>query len=716
MRTLLVELGCEELPPKDLGLLAKCFAGEVRNRLEAAGVPCGEFESFYTPRRLAIRGEVAERQSDRVVERRGPSVNAGRDAQGRPTPALLGFARSVGAEPEALEVVETEKGAFFVHRREEPGRPVGELLPSILAEALAALPMVRPMRWGEGEHRFLRPVHWLVLLLDEEVVPAALFGVRSGRESRGHRFHHPQPVPIPHAKEYLDRLREAKVLADPRERSERIREEYTQAAKNVGLSPVVNDDLLFELEAIVEWPRAILCSFDAAFLRVPEEVLMSTMMRNQRFIPLKDGEGRLSERFIGIANLDSKDPEEIRRGYERVIRPRFADAAFFWDQDRAVPLSSHREALAKVVYQQALGTLADKSERVAKLAEELAPIVGVVPERAREAALLSRCDLMTRLVGEFPELQGTIGRRIAEDQKLDAEIAEALEAFYRPRFAGDALPLGPLAITLAVADRLDTLAGGFAAGLKPTGNKDPFALRRAAAGLARILTRGNPKHIGAVDLRAFLGKAAALQPTPSKPDPEALYDFVLERLRSEVLSVKFEGPETVPADGEGIVVLEQGAEAGEISSQTFAAVAALRPPILFDFLRRAAAIEAFRSDPRAEALIQANKRIRNILRKAGEHTVAEPEPERFTEEAEKILWREVLRIRDAAEAALKNSHPPRYREALAALAELAGPLDRFFTEVLVMCEDEALRRNRLALLAAAEAPFREIAEFSLLPG
>jgi glycyl-tRNA synthetase beta chain len=691
MRELLVEIGCEELPPKELAHLSQVFAEALQKRLEAAEIACGDFVAYCTPRRLAVRGRVAARQPDRVVERRGPSVKAGRDAEGGPTAALLGFARSVGVAPEALEIVESDRGAFFVHRREEPGRLVAELLPGFVAEALDALPVPRPMRWGEGEQRFIRPVHWLVLMLDDEPVPARLFGVESGKASRGHRFHHPQPVPIGHARHYLDALREAKVLADPNERLARIRAGIEEITKPLGLHPKFDDPLLTELEALSEWPRAILCAFDPAFLRVPREVLESTMMRNQRFVPLMDREGRLSSHFVGIANLESRDPEVIRHGYERVIRPRFADAAFFWDQDLATPLVSLREGLGQVVYQQSLGTLADKSERVARLAESLARDVGDFPKRAREAAWLSRCDLLTRLVGEFPELQGTIGRRIAEAQGLERDIAEAIEDFYRPRHAGDAPPLRPLAIVLAIADRLDTLAGGFAAGLKPTGNKDPFALRRAAAGLALILAdpaERTAKYVANVDLRRALAEAAALQPTAVKPDPEELYDFVLERLRADRLSRG-----TAP--------------------EVFAAVAALRPPVLLDLKRRIDAIEAFREDRRAEALIQANKRIRNILRKADERVEEAPAAERLTEEAEQALWQAVERIRQGAEEAILQGS---YRSALQQLAELAGPLDRFFTEVLVMCEDETLRRNRLALLAAAERPFRAIAEFSLLPG
>lgn len=691
MRELLVEIGCEELPPKELSLLSQVFAEELREGLEAVEIACEGFAAYYTPRRLAVRGRVAAQQPDRVVERRGPSVKAGRDAEGRPTPALLGFARSVGATVEALAIVDSEKGAFFVHRREEPGRPVAALLPEILAEALAALPVARPMRWGDGEHRFIRPVHWLVLMLDDEPVPARLFGVDSGKESRGHRFHHPEPVPIDHARDYLEALREARVLADPRAREERIRGAIEEVAEALGLQPRLEGELLGELVALTEWPEAIPCAFDREFLRVPSEVLVGTMIRNQRFVPLVDGQSRLSERFIGIANVRSRDPEVIRHGYERVIRPRFADAAFFWDQDLATPLVSLREGLGQVVYQQSLGTLADKSERVARLAESLARDVGDFPKRAREAAWLSRCDLLTRLVGEFPELQGTIGRRIAEAQGLERDIAEAIEDFYRPRHAGDAPPLRPLAIVLAIADRLDTLAGGFAAGLKPTGNKDPFALRRAAAGLALILAdpaERTAKYVANVDLRRALAEAAALQPTAVKPDPEELYDFVLERLRADRLSRG-----TAP--------------------EVFAAVAALRPPVLLDLKRRIDAIEAFREDRRAEALIQANKRIRNILRKADERVEEAPAAERLTEEAEQALWQAVERIRQGAEEAILQGS---YRSALQQLAELAGPLDRFFTEVLVMCEDETLRRNRLALLAAAERPFRAIAEFSLLPG
>ncbi len=684
MAELLVELGCEELPPKELPTLAEAFRDRFRERLAAAAIACDDLTAFHTPRRLALSGRVAPRQSERLIERRGPSVKAGLDEQGQPTPALIGFARSLGVEVAALERVVTDKGEIFAYRRREPGRPTAELLPDLVAAALAELPIVRPMRWGEGEHRFVRPVQWLVMLLDEEVVPGAVLGASSSRFSRGHRFHHPQPVAIACAGAYREALREAKVLVDPSERGERILAEVRQLAQALGRRADLDESLLAELVALTEWPRAILCSFDEAFLRVPGEVLTSTMVRNQRFIPLRREDGALACEFIGIANLDSADPARVRHGYERVIRPRFADAAFFWDQDRATPLAAHRQGLAQVVYQQSLGTLADKSERVARLAESLAPLFGLIPQRVREAALLCRCDLLTRLVGEFPELQGTIGRRLAEAQGLEDELAAALEEFYRPRFAGDRLPERPLAQVLALADRLDTLAGGFAAGLKPTGNRDPFALRRAAAGIARILTEQDIR----LDLKAWLAQAAALQPTAAKPDAETLYDFVLERLRADLL--------------------ERG-----VAPELFEAVAALRPPCLVDFLARIEALAAFRRDPRAEALILASKRIRNILRKSGEQQVGEPDAALLAEEAERMLASSVRQITAQAEAARARGD---YRAALATLAALAEPLERFFAEVLVLCEDEALRRNRLALLATAEIPFRAIAEFALLPG
>ncbi len=474
--------------------LALAFAGGIYDGLKKRAIKVsGEVKAYCTPRRLAVLlPGVAKLQSDQTQERRGPAVSAGLDSSGKPTKALTGFAASCGVAVEQLEKLETDKGAWFTYRAEIKGQPTAVLLPDIIAESLKALPVAKPMRWGHNDYAFVRPVHWLVILHGEAIVEGEIFGIASGRLSRGHRVHHPEPVRIESPETYIESLRAAKVLADPTERRERVRSQVETAAKKVGATPRIRDALLNEVNNLVEWPVAIACSFDRAFLAVPQEALVMTMESNQKFFPLFDSTGKLAEHFIGVANLESADPDEIRKGYERVIRPRFADAKFFFDEDCKTPLQAQRDSLRKVTYQQQLGSVFDKCERVAKLCAAIAESLGTDAANVVRAAQLSKCDLMTRMVGEFPELQGVMGRYYAgagADSET-AEVANALDEFYAPRFAGDAIATSQTGRILAVAERLDTMAGIFSVGQKPSGNKDPFALRRAGLGLARTLIEG----------------------------------------------------------------------------------------------------------------------------------------------------------------------------------------------------------------------------------
>ncbi|MBS0589297.1 MAG: glycine--tRNA ligase subunit beta, partial [Proteobacteria bacterium] len=507
-------------------------------------------------------------------------------ASGAPTPALLGFATKNGIAVEHLQRVTDAKGERFVARSEKPGRPTAQLIPDIVAEALKALPIPKPMRWGDHDYAFVRPVHWLVILYGSDIVEGEILGLKSGRESHGHRFHHPQPVSIADVDSWLDALRAAKVLADPTERRTRVRAEVARVASETGGVPRLSEALCDEIANLTEWPVAIACTFDAAFLAVPTEALVMTMETNQKFVPVFDAHGKLTEHFIGVANIESKDPAEIRKGYERVIRPRFADAKFFWDEDLKTPLATQQDALKNVTYQQSLGSVWDKSVRVAELARVIANRLGVDAGLATRAAALSKCDLLTRMVGEFPELQGVMGRYYATANGENADVAQALDEFYAPRFAGDGIAQGKVAQVLAVAERIDTLAGIFAVGLKPSGNKDPFALRRAALGLARTLIEGGL----ALDLNALLMEALQLLPEsalaaglPKGKDGKSpaldagarrdalateLYDFVLDRLRG--------------------YYADQG-----ISGEAFEAVRALSPADLTDFDRRLRAVVEF---------------------------------------------------------------------------------------------------------------------------
>jgi glycyl-tRNA synthetase beta chain len=716
-RSLLIELGTEELPPKALDALAEAFARGVCDGLTQHGIAADVDQArvYASPRRLAVHvPAVAAMQPEQAIERRGPAVKAGTDAEGKPSKALLGFAHSCGVAADALETLETDKGAWFVYRSVQPGQATAALLPQIVTEALKHLPIPRPMRWADHDYSFVRPVHWLLMLHGADVVEATIMGLQSGRQTHGHRFHHPAPVPVADADGWLDALRAAKVLADPAERRQRVLDEVTRVATDLGGTPRLSDALLHEIANLTEWPVAIACAFERDFLAVPPEALVTTMETHQKFVPVFAADGALVEHFIGVANIQSNDPGEIRKGYERVIRPRFADARFFHDADLKTPLADHQDALKQATYQKALGSVWDKCVRVAELARVTANRLGVDAALATHAAVLSKCDLMTRMVGEFPELQGVMGRHYAAAQGEPAAVADALDAFYRPRHAGDAIAAQPLARVLAVAERLDTLAGIFAVGLKPSGNKDPFALRRAALGLARTLVEGELD----LDLRAAFTEALQLLPESAlaaglekshkgrgkddKAPPldagrrrtelgEELYAFVIDRLRG--------------------YYAEQG-----FSTDQFEAVLAVAPASLVDFDRRLRAVAAFARRPEAASLAAANKRVGNILRKQqaddGEATpAADVDPARFEHPAECELHAALERV--SAESR-RHVEQRAYAEALSALSALQAPVDLFFDQVLVMAEDPAVKANRLALLQQLQARFLAIADVARL--
>jgi glycyl-tRNA synthetase beta chain len=706
--SLLIELGTEELPPKALDELAAAFATGVCDGLGKRGIAAdlAGAKTYCSPRRLAVWVPgVAAQQPAQKSEVLGPYLNIGLDANGAPTPALAGFAAKNGVAVDQLQRISDAKGERFVARSEKPGQATSALVPAIVAEALKALPIPKPMRWGDHDYAFVRPAHWLVVLHGAAVVDGEVLGLKSGRISRGHRFHHPQPVHVADADSWLDSLRAAKVLADPAERRERVRDEVARAAKETGGVPRLSEALCEEIANLTEWPVAIACAFEREFLAVPQEALVTTMETNQKFVPVFDDEGRLTERFIGVANIESKDPAEIRKGYERVIRPRFADAKFFWDEDLKAKLSANQEALKNVTYQQALGSVWDKSVRVAELARVIGNRVGVDAGLATHAAALSKCDLMTRMVGEFPELQGVMGRYYATANGENAEVAQALDEFYRPRYAGDAIAQGRVGQVLAVAERIDTLAGIFAVGLKPSGNKDPFALRRAALGLARTLIEAPL----ALDLPAQFAEALAALPETAlaaglpktrdgKPPvldagarrdqlARGLVDFVLDRLRGYY------------------------ADRG-VSGEAFEAVRALEPADLTDFDQRLRAVVEFAARPEAQSLAAANKRIGNILRQAGTAASGAVDEALLEAGAERELAA-ALAAAQADAAPLLAARD--YVGLLKRLASLREPVDRYFTDVMVMAEDEKVRANRLALLAGLRSLFLRVADVSLLP-
>ncbi len=683
---LLIELGTEELPVNALPGLAQAFFDGVVEGLRKRGVALelGDARPLSTPRRLAVLlPGVGQDQPEQRSEVLGPYLNIALDPQGQPTKALQGFAAKAGVDWTALEKTTDAKGERFVHRAVSPGARTADLLPEILDETIAAMPIPKPMRWGNHSWGFARPAHWLVVLHGADIVPAQLFGLQAGRLSRGHRFHHDQTVELAQPQEYVQALRAAFVLVDPRERRERIIAQVQAAAAKAGGSARITDDNLGQVVNLVEWPSAVLGSFEPEFLAVPQEALIETMEINQKFFPVLDAGGRLSEQFIGIANIESSDVAEVAKGYERVIRPRFADAKFFFDEDLKQGLVAMGEGLKTVTYQARLGSVADKVERVAALAAQIAAQVDADAALAKRAADLAKNDLQSRMVNEFPELQGIAGRHYAVAAGESEDIALAIDEAYQPRFGGDDIALSALGKVLAIAERLDTLAGGFAAGLKPTGNKDPFALRRNALGLARTIIESGLE----LDLRALLAAAnTGLSARNVQADAAELYDFIIDRLRG------YYADRGVPA-------------------AHFNAVAELKPASLYDFDRRIDAIGTFAALPEAPALAAANKRIGNILRKADIAIPGQIDPALLHESAESELAEAVAAAIDDTGTSL---HQKDYVAVLARLARLRPQVDAFFDQVMVNAEDPAVRANRLALLKRLADRFDAVASLGQL--
>ena len=690
-RDFLVEIGTEELPPRTLLSLADAFAAGVASGLAAAGLAHGAVERFATPRRLAVRvRRVAGQQPDRPTERRGPPVSAAFDAQGAPTQAGLAFARSCGVEVGALGRIETPKGEWLVYRGVDAGASAASLLPGLVRGALDALPIARRMRWGAGDAEFVRPVHWVVMLFGSDVVDAELFGLRAGRMTRGHRFMAPRELSIGTPSAYPGALeRRGRVLADFERRREMIRGQVIAAARAIGGEAVIDAALLDEVTALVEWPVALAGRFEPRFLELPEDVPIATMQDHQRYFPVRDAAGGLMPSFIAVANVESPNPAQIVAGNERVIRPRLADAAFFYADDLKRSLASRREDLQRVTFQARLGSLYDKADRVRRLVEPIAAAVGGDAEHAGRAAELAKCDLLTSLVGEFPELQGVMGRHYALRDGESLEVCDALREQYLPRFAGDALPETRTGMALAVADKLDTITGIFAVGQRPSGTRDPFGLRRAALGLLRIsIERGLD-----LDLNGLIAQSLASMPFAA---PEGcareVYDYILERLRA--------------------YYLEGGAGTG-VTTEMFDAVLATQPSSPVDFDARLRALAAFLALPDAPGLAAANKRIANILRKAGERPVAAIDAELLRDPAEQVLGEQVLAVAREVEPMFAARE---YTGALRLLAALRTAVDKFFDDVMVMAEDPALRTNRLALLARIQSLFLHAADLSRLPG
>ena len=686
---LLIEIGTEELPPKALRALKDAFATLLESGLDEARLAHGEVRPYASPRRLTvIASDLVARQEERRVEQKGPPEKIAFDDAGEATPAALAFAKKCGVSVSELARVDTDKGVWLAYSSIEPGRSIDELLPDIIEKALAALPIPRRMRWGAGEAEFVRPVHWVVLLHGERVIDAEILGIKTGNESQGHRFHAPGAIAIKSPDTYLDVLEtQGYVIADFERRKDMVRDGVDSAAESVGGHVVEADALYDEVAALVEWPVPVVGRFDETFLELPREVVISTLTGHQRYFPVAGSNGELLPTFITVANLDSKDPDQVREGNERVIRPRLADAAFFWQNDRQQKLDSRRQNLADVVYQRGLGSMLDKSERVKGIASALAAATGHDDNDVARAAELAKCDLITGLVGEFPELQGTMGRYYAAADNEPEAVAMAIGEHYLPRFAGDVLPESTAGQILAVADKLDTLAGVFSLGKKPTGNRDPFGLRRAALGVIRILVECGLD----ADLQAIIGVAVAAQPK-GKAAPEELvadlYGYMMDRLRGYFL-------ERDP----------------NLQVETFEAVLDRTPETLLDFDRRLAAVQTFTHLEQAASLAAANKRIANILRKADAPTDVRISKKLFEEDAEIALHNAMLASKEVVLPLLEVRS---YAEVLNELASLRDHVDRFFDDVMVMADDDAVRNNRLALLGKLRALFLNVADISRL--
>ena len=685
----LVEIGTEELPPKALRSLMEAFGANLAAGIDDARLSRRGVYTYASPRRLTVLVEkLSYAQEDRSVEQKGPPVKVAFDDDGNPTPAATAFATKCGVTIDDLERVTTDKGEWLIFNTVEKGRDAAELLPEIIERALAALPIPRRMRWGAGEAEFVRPVHWIVLLHGKDIVDASIMNIAAGRESRGHRFHSADAVSIARPGKYLDAMeKEGYVIADFERRRSMISEGVEAAAQRAGGHIVDGESLYDEVAALVEWPVPIVGAFDEIYLDLPREVVISTLTDHQRYFPVADDDGHLLPHFVTVANLESKDPEQVIEGNERVIRPRLADAAFFWDSDRKKTLASRQDSLREVVYQRGLGSVYDKSQRIAQIAAWLAGQLGGDADVVARAASLAKCDLITGMVGEFPDLQGTMGRYYALSDGEPQAVADAIAEHYQPRFAGDELPPSQGGQILAIAEKLDTLAGIFSIGKKPSGNRDPFGLRRAALGTVRIIIERGID----IDLKALIAFAVEQQPSGKTDNDELaadLYSFVTDRLRRYFLD----------------------RDTG-LRTETFDAVMAREPSSLVDFDRRLAAVQTFARLDQAESLAAANKRIANILRQAGDPEGLKVKEKRLELEAEKTLHNALQNAREKVAPMLEER---RYAEVLNELADLRDPVDRFFDDVMVMVDDEAVRDNRLALLGELRALFLDVADISRL--
>ncbi len=685
MTTILFELGTEELPPKSLKTLRDALTDNVKAALDSQNITYQAIKPFAAPRRLALQiVGISDKQPDRTEQKRGPAVKAAFDADGNLTKAGLGFASGLGITKDDIITISTDKGDYIGYELMVQGKPTTELLPAIFQKALDDLPIAKRMRSGASKEEFVRPVQWVVLMADNAVIDATIQGYKTGNLTRGHRFHAPDFVEISHANDYETILQNAKVIVDFDKRQAIIKEQVAKLSDEVGATAIVPDDLLDEVTALVDLPVALRASFEERFLAVPQEALISTMQADQKYFCLTDTDGKLLPYFIFISNIESKDPSQVIFGNEKVVRPRLSDAEFFFLQDQKQPLFALTENLKNRIFQDKLGTIWEKSERIAKLSAFITTQIGADVQQATRAALLSKADLASTLVGEFPELQGVAGTYYARLNGEDKVVADAIEEQYLPKFSGDELPKTDIGTALALADRIDTLVGIFGIGEIPTGSKDPFSLRRASIGVLRILIEKKlPLNLVALleqALTNYQGKIDNLAKTFTD-----VMEFINARYRA--------------------MYEEQG-----VAVDTILAVQAINPHMPLDFDERIRAVTAFRALPEADILAQSNKRVANILAKA-EGDVPPVQENLLVEEAEKVLFNAIHTAKKAVQPLQAQAD---YQGVLSALTALATPLTAFFDNVMVNSDDENLKNNRLALLKQVRELFLSVADIGLL--
>lgn len=686
--SLLIEIGTEELPPNDLFRLSQAFSTNITTAFEQQGITYGDVKSFASPRRMALLIENVDAMlPDKVIQKKGPPLKAAYDELKKPTQALLGFADSLGVEISSLKHLETEKGVWLVYDFFEKGKSLKDVLPEMLLKALHTLPIAKTMRWGNEEDSFVRPIHWIVILHGTNVIPFKAFGVESSNTTYGHRFHAPNPIHIKHPKEYEQDLLAAKVIADFGKRRDSIKEQIMKIAAHNNATPHIEEALLDEVCGLVEWPIAMEGEFNKQYLNLPSEVLITSMQNHQRSFAMMDSSGKILPHFIFISNIDANPPTNIIHGNERVMHARLSDAEFFFKNDLTKPLASHLELLKQMIFQQKLGTLHEKSQRISKLSEMIGGELNIERDLCAHAGLLCKADLLTTMVGEFPELQGIMGKYYARASKEPEDVAVAIEEHYLPRNAADRLPATKLGTTVSLADKLDTMVGIFGIGLIPTGDKDPYGLRRNAFSIIKMIIENKLN----LDIKPLLDFSQTLYgDSIAKDTPQKLASFIFERFRSYFQELK-------------------------VSNNIIDAVMATSPSRPLDFYQRVQAVKHFLTLPQAEALSSANKRVSNIISKSGlsAHAFVNPQitESLLKEPSELKLYKQIAELEPILLPLIQEG---KYTESLTKLSAMKDTVDEFFDKVMVMVDDAQLRHNRIQLLMWLRGLFIKIADISLL--